>query len=89
MAPKVPISEIGTTSPGMSVALASLRNRYTTSTTKMTESSNERSTSFSAARMVGERSMTENRSIADGIAACNCGRTSLTRLIVSMMLAPG
>jgi hypothetical protein len=85
----VPISDTGTTTPGISVARRLRRNRNTTITTSATEIIRLRSTSFSEPRMVGVRSITTVRSMAGEMLAESCGSSAYTRSTVSMMLAPG
>ena len=89
MTPNVPISDTGTATLGISAARTLRRNRNTTRITSATAMTSVRSTSRSEARMPGVRSIITFMSIAAGIDARICGSTSLTRSIVSMMLAPG
>src|SRR5436189_246391 len=67
MMPKVPISESGTTTPGIAVAQTFRRKKKTTSTTRAMAISSVISTSAIAARMVVLRSIITERSIAPGI----------------------
>ena len=89
MTPKVPISEIGTTTPGITVARTLRRKRKTTRMTSEIEMSSVISTSWTDARMVVVRSRTTDILIAGEIEACNCGSAASTRSTVSMILAPG
>ena len=89
MTPNVPISEIGTTTPGINVARALRRKRKTTMMTSAIEMSSVSSTSLTDARMVVVRSSTTAILIAGEIEACNWGIAAVTRSTVSMMLAPG
>ena len=76
MMPKVPISESGTTTPGINVARRLRRNRNTTMITSAIEINIVNSTSSTEARMVVVRSRTTVRSIAAGIEARNCGNAA-------------
>ena len=69
MTPNVPMSESGTTTPGMAVAQALRRNTNTTSTTRAIVMSSVSSTSAMEARMVVVRSIITERSMAPGIEA--------------------
>ncbi len=89
MTPKVAISEIGTTIPGIIVARALRRNRNTTMITSEIEMISESSTSRTEARIVVVRSITTLRLIAGEIEAPSCGSAARTRSTVSIMFAPG
>ena len=67
MIANVPRIETGTTIAGISVMRASPRKRKTTSVTRKTESSSERSTSCRELRMVMERSIAADISMPLGI----------------------
>ncbi len=73
MAAKVPMSETGTATAGISVARPERRNKNTTRITSATEIASVSSTSCSDARIVGERSWTICKSIAAGIIARSSG----------------
>ena len=66
MAPKVPTSDTGTATVGISVARPLRRNRNTTRITSTTAMTSVRSTSRSDARIVGVRSIATPRSIVGG-----------------------
>jgi len=85
----VPISEIGTATPGITVARTLRRNTNTTRITRAIAMASVYSTSRSEARMVVVRSEAIVSSAPAGIDARSWGRTSFTRSTVSMMLAPG
>ncbi len=89
MTAKVPMSETGAATAGISVARPLRRNRNTTSTTSPIARQRAFSTSFNEARMVGERSMVTLRSALSGNQARSWGSMALTLSTVSMMLAPG
>src|SRR5580700_6265063 len=67
--PKVPISEIGTATPGISVARRLREYRKTTITTRQTERNSAPSTSVTDALMLVVRSSTTLRLIDAGIDA--------------------
>ena len=79
MAAKVPISETGTATAGISVARPERRKTKTTRITSATEIISVCSTSSSEARMVGERSWAICRSMAAGTSVCNSG--NLARML--------
>ena len=87
--PKVPTSDSGTATLGITVALALRRNRKITMTTSATASSSSNSVSSTEARMVVVRSAMICTSTEAGSAACSLGSSALTRSTVSMTLAPG
>ncbi|SAJ33558.1 Uncharacterised protein [Enterobacter cloacae] len=89
MAAKVPISDTGTATAGISVARPERRNRNTTRITSATEMISVCSTSSSEARMVGERSCAIWRSMAAGIVSWSSGRRARMLFTVWMMLASG
>ena len=70
---KVPISETGTATPGISVARTFRRKTKTTKITSTTEIMSVRSTSFTEARMVDVRSSTTVKSIPAGTEASKPG----------------
>src|SRR5580700_10376810 len=79
---KVATSETGTATLGIMVARTFRRNTKTTSTTRMTDNANDRSTSPRLARMVVVRSNTLVISIPDGMEAFKEGIASLIRSTV-------
>ena len=89
MAPKVPISESGTATLGMTVPAAVRRNTNTTSTTRPIESMSSHRTSSTDARMVVVRSVSTETWTAEGSEACSCGSSALMRSATAMTLAPG
>ena len=89
IAAKVPISETGTATAGISVARPERRNRKTTRITSATEITSVCSTSSSEARMVGERSWAICRSIAAGMVCWSSGNLARIPFTVSIMLASG
>ena len=89
MIAKVPISETGTTMPGMSVARTLRRNRKTTSTTRPIEISSASSTFLTEARIVTVWSSTGRRVTSAGTRARRYGSSARIRSTVSMMLTPG
>ncbi len=89
MPPKVPSSDSGTATLGITVADTLRRNTNTTSTTRPMDSSSVACTWRNEARIVVVRSSTTPSSIEGGIEARSDGSRSITRSTVSMMLAPG
>ena len=89
MMPKVPMSETGTATAGMTAARHWRRKRKTTMITRETEMMSVRSTSRREARMVVVLSETTWRLIELGIDACSMGRIAFTRSTVSITFAPG
>jgi len=89
MTPKLPTSDTGTATAGISVARRLRRNTSTTAMTSTMAIASASPTSRSDARMVVVRSIITSRSIAAGIEARRSGNSSRTRSVVSMMLAPG
>ncbi len=89
MPPKVAMSESGTATLGMIVALQLRRNMKTTITTSATLSTRVSSTSCTEARMVCARSSPMPMVIAGEIEVLRLGSSAVTRSMVSMMLAPG
>ena len=67
------MSETGTATLGMIVALTFRRNANTTRITSVTEIISVRSTSCNDARIVGVRSSTTASEMARGMDASNCG----------------
>ena len=89
MTQNVPASDTGTATLGMTAARPLRKKRNTTNMTSPTDSTSAFSTSRSEARMVGERSDTTFKSMADGMLACKWGSKARTLSTDSMMLAPG
>ena len=89
MMPNVATSETGSATPAMMVARMVRRNSSTTSTTSPTLSTSVNCTSCTEARMVPVRSCTTVSVASLGMARCRRGNSVLTRLTVSMTLAPG
>lgn len=89
MMPNVPISDSGTTTLGITVAVRLRRNRNVTSTTSPTASSISNCTSATESRMVWVRSATTTRSSVAGIAARSCGSKAWMQSTTSITLAPG
>ena len=87
--PKVPMSETGTATLGISVARTLRRNRKTTRITSAREMRSVRSTSLTDARIVVVRSRTTVRSIPAGIEAFREGSAARIWSTVSIMFAPG
>jgi len=89
MIAKVPISETGTTTPGMMVARTFLRNTKTTSTTRPIEIRSDSSTFLTDARIVTVWSSTGLSATSAGTSARRYGSSARIRSTVSMMLTPG
>ena len=89
MTPKLPSSDTGTATAGISAARTLRRNSTTTTTTRAIAISSARSTSVIEARMVLVRSIMTSRLMSPGIEARSWGSSSRTRSVVPMMLAPG
>ena len=89
MIPKVPTIDSGTAAAGMRVAVALLRKRKITATTRPTASSSSNCVSCTEARIVTVRSVSSATSIAAGSPASSCGRSSRMRSATSITLAPG
>src|SRR5436189_1052854 len=89
MTTKVPTNEIGTAMLGMIVAERDLKNRNMTITTRATVSTSVNWTSWTEARMVVVRSVSEVISIEAGSEARSWGSRRLIRSTTAMMLAPG
>ncbi len=89
MKPKVPMSESGTATLGITVARRLRRNTKITATTSPTASISSISTSCTEARIVTVRSVSTATSIAAGSPACSCGSWRLIRSTTSITLAPG
>ncbi len=89
MAAKVPISDTGTATAGISVARPERRNRNTTRITRPTDIASDCSTSASDARMVGERSCAICMSMAAGMVSRSSGSAARMRSTVSIILASG
>ncbi len=89
MKPKVPISESGTATLGITVARQLRRKTKITATTSATASSSSTCTSCTEARIVTVRSVSTATSIDAGSDACSCGSCCLMRSTTSITLAPG
>ena len=89
MAPSVAISEIGTASAGMMVAVTRRRNRKITMMTSTIVSSRVSCTSCTASRMEIERSLRTCSVVARGSCSSKLGSSALTRLTTSTVLASG
>lgn len=87
--PKVPTSDSGTATLGMSVALALRKNRKITITTSAMDSSNSNCVSSTDARIVVVRSEITCTSTEAGKDACSLGNSALTLSTVWITLAPG
>ncbi len=87
--PKVPISDNGTATEGMMVALARRRNRNVTITTRAMAISSSCCTSVTEARMVWVRSVSTVTSIPAGRLSVMLGSSALMRSTTSITLAPG
>ncbi|MNC85882.1 hypothetical protein D3C83_15010 [compost metagenome] len=87
--PKVPTSDSGTATLGMTVPASVRRNRKITSTTSATASISSNCTSSTEARMVVVRSVSSDTSKAAGRVAVNCGNRRFTRSTTSITFAPG
>ena len=89
MAPKVPTSDRGTATLGMTVAARLRRKRKMTMTTRAIVSISSSCTSRTEARIVVVRSVSIVTFTAEGSEAWSCGRRALTRSATEMMFAPG
>ena len=89
IAPKVPTSDSGTATAGMTVAASVRKKRKITITTRATASSSSNCTSSTDARIVTVRSVRIASWTAGGSDACSWGRRRLMRSTTSMTLAPG
>ncbi len=89
MAPKVPISDSGTVTEGIRVALNRRRKTKVTITTSPTASSISCWTSVTAARMVSVRSLSTAMSRPAGRLSLRLGSSAWMRSTVWMTLAPG
>ena len=89
MMAKVPMSEVGTATKGMSVARGLRRNTKTTRMTRQTDTTKVLSTVKTEARMVTVLSTSTVVLIPAGSTASRNGNCALTRSTVWMMLAPG
>ncbi len=83
------MSDVGTTTAGISVARPFRRKRNTTRTTSRIAITSVRSTSNTEARIVVVRSSTICMLIAAGIDALSDGSAAFTRSTVLMIFAPG
>ncbi|MCY1535556.1 hypothetical protein D9M68_709680 [compost metagenome] len=88
MAAKVPTSDTGTASDGISAARQRPRKANTTRITRATAIIKVRSASCKVARITGERSIATSRSTLAGITARNAGNCSRMLAMVSMIFAP-
>ena len=86
---KLPTSETGTAATGMMAARTLARNSSTTTMTRATAISSDRSASSSVARMAGERSLATCSSTPPGRKARRAGISAVIASTVSMMLASG
>ena len=86
---KVPISDKGTTTDGIKVAVIRFKNKNVTNTTKATANTNSNCTSLTAARMVCVRSVSTLTSRLAGKLAIMLGNNASTRSTTSITLAPG
>src|SRR5579875_3090994 len=73
IAPKVPTSDSGTATLGITVADRVRKNRKITITTRATHIINSNSTSRTEARIVVVRSVSTATLTEEGSEACNCG----------------
>jgi len=89
MTPKVPTSDSGTATLGISVAGRLRRNRKVTMTTSATANTSSFCTSRTEARMDSVRSVSTATSTAAGSVAVSWGSSARTRSATSMTLAPG
>ena len=89
MTAKVPTSEIGTTTAGISVMRTERRNSSVTSTTRPTASTSSFCTSRTEARMLSVRSVRMRTSTLAGSVAVSCGSSARMRSATSMTLASG
>jgi hypothetical protein len=89
MTAKLPASDTGTTTAGMSVARALRRNRNTTRMTSPTAIASAISTSCSALRIVTALFDTTWSVAEAGRLAASSGSSALTRSTVSITLLPG
>ncbi len=87
--PKVPMSDSGTTTLGMSVAGMLRRNRNVTITTSATAKISSCCTSRTEARMVSVRLLMTATSSVEGSVAVSCGSRRSMRSTTSITLAPG
>ena len=87
MTQKVPISDTGTATLGISAARQRRRNSSTTSTTRPTAMTSVSSASCNEARMLGVRSCATDILTSAGISADSMGSWARTASTVSMMLA--
>jgi len=85
---KVPISDRGTATAGIRVAVKLRRNRKITPTTSATASTSSNCTSLTEAWIERVRSVRRRRSTEVGRSSCNWGKRARTRSAVSMTLAP-
>src|SRR3984957_4545795 len=89
IAPKVPTSDSGTATLGMTVAANVRRNTKMTATTSAMHSISSNSTSETEARTVVVRSVSTDTLITGGIVARSLGSSALMLSTTLMMLAPG
>jgi hypothetical protein len=89
MMPKLVISDSGSATPAISVALSERKNSSTTSVTSTTLRTSVNWTSWTEARMVTVRSETMVRFTPAGIARWTLGISARIWLTTSMTLAPG
>ena len=89
IAAHVAISEIGTASAGMMVAVAERRNRKITRMTRQKAIASVSCTSATALRIEIERSSSVSMLIEAGTCARNCGKRAFTESTTSTVLASG
>ena len=89
MAPKEPMSDTGTATLGMMVALTLRRNRKITRTTSPTASRSSICTSSTEPRMVVVRSVSTATCTDAGRVLCSWGSSLLMRSTTSMTFDPG
>ena len=88
IARKVPISEIGSVSPVMTVERHEERNRNTISTVSAAPSKMLRSTLLTELRIAVDASRTTTSSTPGGSSACSTPTASLTRSTTSIVFSP-
>ena len=88
MAAKLPISDTGTASAGISAARQRPRNASTTRITRPTAISRVCSASCRVARITGERSIATSSSTLAGITSRSAGSSARMSLMVCRMFAP-
>ena len=89
MTPKVPISDRGTATAGITVAGTVRRNKKITRMTRATANTNSTCTSRTVARIDVVRSVSTDTCTDDGKVLCSCGSNFFTRSTTSMTFVPG